>query len=213
MSKHWSTIRAASELDTDFLRREYKACYEGVRVSGFDIRDVRELALTLNNIPTVIERVYIHTTDSNGLEKVGWIVNSGVSCCLTCSKPFSSTAWRHHCRTCGLMVCASCTSKLAHVEGWDYLGKQRVCKSCNPAKEDTVAIKDNTQWGKSISEQFLLVEDEPIDVTAVEPDSQPDSPVRVEQTQKDYGALTNSTFYHFRNVLPVSTSVTQQKLS
>jgi hypothetical protein len=86
-----------------------------------------------------------------------------------------------------LIACASCTSKLAYVEGWDYLGKQRVCKSCNPAREKTVAIKDNTLWGKSISEQFLLVEDEPMDATAVEPNPQSGSSVRVEQSQKHYG--------------------------
>jgi hypothetical protein len=67
-----------------------------------------------------------------------------------------------------------------------------VCKVCNPNKEGTVAIKDNTQWGKSISEQFLLVEDEPADTLAIQIDSQPDSPVPVKPTPKDYGTLNHS---------------------
>lgn len=161
MSKHWSCIRATVDLDREELRREYKVCYEGVRIKGLNILDVRELVLTIENKAVAIQRVYIKEKDSNGLEKVGWIVNDGITICLCCSSRFSSTSWRHHCRTCGLIVCNACCEHLVGIKGFEKFGYQRVCKSCNPSKNKMVSLVDNTQWGRSISELFLSSEQTP----------------------------------------------------
>ena len=42
------------------------------------------------------------------------------------------THWRgqHHCRACGNLFCASCSSKKKELPEFGYLGEQRVCNTC-----------------------------------------------------------------------------------
>ena len=131
MSKHYSYIRAAVELSRDALYHDFKSRSEGVKITGINIIDVREMTISRNDGQIVVQRVFVISPDSNGLEKVGWIINDGINECLNCSKNFSSTKWRHHCRACGLIVCKSCISKRAYLEGHEKLGRKKVCKNCN----------------------------------------------------------------------------------
>eukprot|EP00298_Acanthocystis_sp_HF-20_P020853 c2629_g1_i1.p1 GENE.c2629_g1_i1~~c2629_g1_i1.p1 ORF type:complete len:148 (-),score=71.11 c2629_g1_i1:32-475(-) len=58
-----------------------------------------------------------------------WMPNEMSSECMLCSKPFSIFRRKHHCRSCGRLICNPCSSHLAMVEGLQ-LGPHRVCDEC-----------------------------------------------------------------------------------
>ena len=94
--------------------------------------DIRELTSNYDHQPVVVRRVYLETSDSSSLASVGWVINEGLSFCLDCLKEFSLFTRKHHCRACGLLVCAECSSRFATLCDYDELGPQRVCNKCNP---------------------------------------------------------------------------------
>merc|ERR1711998_505065 len=53
----------------------------------------------------------------------------GINACQGCSKPFTMTNRRHHCRRCGHLVCAECapTSNKVRLPELGYNHKVRVC--------------------------------------------------------------------------------------
>nr|CCA15055.1 conserved hypothetical protein [Albugo laibachii Nc14] len=60
-------------------------------------------------------------------QKNDWVQDVDRSKCRNCLQSFSILKRRHHCRVCGEVLCASCTSfKVMHLDGL----KVRVCKEC-----------------------------------------------------------------------------------
>lgn len=57
-----------------------------------------------------------------------WADDSNVSNCSTCSKEFSLTIRKHHCRHCGQIFCNDCSSKSASVPSSKK--PVRVCDGC-----------------------------------------------------------------------------------
>jgi hypothetical protein len=45
------------------------------------------------------------------LPKVGWILDESCSYCLECFTKFGLMKWKHHCRSCGDLICQSCCFK------------------------------------------------------------------------------------------------------
>ena len=65
--------------------------------------------------------------------KVEWEKDSDVSACRGCAAPFSMTRRRHHCRGCGRIYCAKCSSKTMLVKTWGR--ETRVCDVCYDAPD------------------------------------------------------------------------------
>ena len=57
-----------------------------------------------------------------------WERDEQVKRCRGCTVPFSLTTRRHHCRSCGKIYCAECSSEVARVSG--SKNAKRVCKWC-----------------------------------------------------------------------------------
>jgi hypothetical protein len=57
-----------------------------------------------------------------------WERDEQVKSCRGCTVPFSLTTRRHHCRACGKIYCAECSSEVARVSG--SKNAKRVCKWC-----------------------------------------------------------------------------------
>ena len=57
-----------------------------------------------------------------------WMDNKAVNKCFECNVSFTLFNRKHHCRACGRIFCARCSSQRALVEGVE--GAQRVCDHC-----------------------------------------------------------------------------------
>lgn len=75
---------------------------------------------------------------------VEWQEYSNVDKCNRCEKTFTPLRRKHHCRSCGLIYCAGCTSARLFLEGSE--NRKRVCRKCAPtvvAEADSSAGKKN----------------------------------------------------------------------
>eukprot|EP00762_Andalucia_godoyi_P005220 ANDGO_04036.mRNA.1 Lateral signaling target protein 2 homolog len=60
-----------------------------------------------------------------------WIPDEDAKTCMLCSKPFSFSLRRHHCRACGRVVCNVCSLKRVFLFRFDLREKkERVCDKC-----------------------------------------------------------------------------------
>lgn len=78
--------------------------------------------------------------------KAEWVPNDKTSVCMNCHlSTFTMFNRRHHCRRCGLVVCAQCSPHKAIVQGYGTL-KVRVCNSCFPniAEENEALSADQS---------------------------------------------------------------------
>ena len=72
-------------------------------------------------------RLYAPVGDADG---VGWILDQDIQDCMMCAVPFSFFQHKHHCRSCGSIICSSCSPFEVEIEEFKVLGPQRVCKLC-----------------------------------------------------------------------------------
>ena len=59
-----------------------------------------------------------------------WMPNSESKTCLVCDRLFSIVRRRHHCRSCGSLVCKNCSSGRACLPNSRKRGPVRVCDRC-----------------------------------------------------------------------------------
>jgi len=58
-----------------------------------------------------------------------WVLDTEVNQCMRCQEDFGMTNRRHHCRACGFVVCAKCSTQREKLCGSDHL--HRVCQYCS----------------------------------------------------------------------------------
>lgn len=68
---------------------------------------------------------------------VGWVINESCGYCMCCSNDFSLLLWRHHCRSCGNLVCYTCLSML-YIKDYHDLGEEKVCITCKASVEEVL---------------------------------------------------------------------------
>jgi len=59
-----------------------------------------------------------------------WIADGAAADCKLCGAEFTTFRRRHHCRKCGEVVCADCSSESANVVHSGVATKQKVCDTC-----------------------------------------------------------------------------------
>ena len=63
--------------------------------------------------------------------KVGWVLNNQINSCMKCDVSFGMFQWRHHCRSCGYLVCERCGIKRLTIPELKAAEPvSRVCKGC-----------------------------------------------------------------------------------
>lgn len=88
-----------------------------------------------------IHRIFVQTANSGYYSNLGWVLKRDMECCMVCSKDFQHIHESYfsygihareqiHCRACGNIVCESCASYEAIVEGLHVLGPVPVCVQC-----------------------------------------------------------------------------------
>ena len=95
------------------------------KVSGKDI--IEEIA-TIRGVSRTIHRLYAKY--QNGFQGVGWIIDEDIHTCMICDREFGFFLRKHHCRSCGNVVCYICSPDFVVIEEMTELGEQRVCIQC-----------------------------------------------------------------------------------
>lgn len=64
--------------------------------------------------------------------QVGWILDNQTPSCMRCTKGFNLLKWKHHCRSCGYVICQACGDKKLNFDVFaeEAPGGSRVCSSC-----------------------------------------------------------------------------------
>ena len=91
--------------------------------------------------------------------KSHWVDDDTQNDCMICAKKFTVTNRRHHCRWCGHLVCANCSSKKWKVSKGD---PKRVCDQCykrlSEGSEDQVNLSEIPEDGElqKLFEELLV---------------------------------------------------------
>eukprot|EP00116_Pleurobrachia_bachei_P004219 sb/3464481/ len=80
---------------------------------------------------------------STGLVAPVWIPDYGVSMCMRCEENFTAIRRRHHCRACGKVFCAMCSSYKQYLGFDNKIG--RVCAICNDILSESLGLKPRSE--------------------------------------------------------------------
>jgi len=72
---------------------------------------------------------------------VMWVPDEWSNTCKECRRMFTLVRRRHHCRACGHLFCARCTSNRLELRDLGYNKEQRVCNSCFEHRGGGVAME------------------------------------------------------------------------
>ena len=73
-----------------------------------------------------------------------WQDDRLVDRCNDCGKRWGVLSRRHHCRACGVLVCAACSRKRLVMAAVHASKKQRVCETCH-------AILTSIEYGDTVT--------------------------------------------------------------
>jgi len=59
-----------------------------------------------------------------------WMIDSETNQCMVCNRSFGMLKRRHHCRSCGKLVCGSCSSQKTYLPNISMDARVRVCLNC-----------------------------------------------------------------------------------
>ena len=79
----------------------------------------------------IIRRVFVKTESSEAYGSLGWVMSQDILSCMSCEDLFTSFVWKHHCRSCGIMICNACSCYTAQVIEIEDEGLLRVCNRCS----------------------------------------------------------------------------------
>jgi hypothetical protein len=91
-------------------------------------KDIVEEIATIRGLSRTIHRLYAKY--ENGFHGVGWIIDEDINTCMICDREFGFFLRKHHCRSCGNVVCYICSPDFVVIEEMIELGEQRVCIQC-----------------------------------------------------------------------------------
>jgi hypothetical protein len=67
---------------------------------------------------------------SHLLRIANWIPDKSAKKCMRCLKKFNLSTRKHHCRSCGYVVCSDCSEHVAVLPNMGYNSPVRVCDAC-----------------------------------------------------------------------------------
>lgn len=82
--------------------------------------------------PSSFDRKIAYSDGDEGVA-AKWIPNEQTNGCMLCGKAFGVFRRKHHCRSCGGLVCGKCSPEKHYVHGYKDQ-RVRVCKTCAAIK-------------------------------------------------------------------------------
>ena len=109
------------------LKVESKKTYTKVSKDS-DVRYYSD-TIELSGATMVMKRV---TIENSADYNVGWVMDNQTKSCMRCDTNFSMITWRHHCRSCGFVICTSCGDKKLNFPAFaeESPAGSRVCRPC-----------------------------------------------------------------------------------
>lgn len=104
------------------------------RQSNVDDRSLTSLSSDLNRYASLREDVAnLRDDDTNNQHEERppiWIPDVEAPKCMSCSANFTVVKRRHHCRNCGKVFCARCSSNSVPLPKFGHMKPVRVCNKC-----------------------------------------------------------------------------------
>lgn len=97
--------------------------------------------------------------------KVGWVLDNQTKGCMRCNCEFNLMVWRHHCRSCGFVICSSCGDKKINFNVFEEESPagSRVCRFCYDSTMPT-GKKNRKKGPPTLVSQTPVVEEVDISV-------------------------------------------------
>jgi hypothetical protein len=73
---------------------------------------------------------------------------------MRCPRKFNFTFRKHHCRSCGFVVCANCSEHIAVIPDLGYDAPVRVCDNCFASIKDSRVAKQSKVCTRTISSSY-----------------------------------------------------------
>ena len=169
-SRRRNSIYSGSYVDNDalsILRNAIRAADKNSSGSWFDQNVERLSTINLENdvCGAVIQNEQIlidrkvHTVRKAYLTsnkyRVGWVLDCDLNLCMVCFNYFNFLRRKHHCRSCGSLVCAKCSPYLTAVPNVEEEGGSRVCVNCFGLKNDANSSLNVLSPEKSVNHSIV----------------------------------------------------------
>jgi hypothetical protein len=120
-----------------------------------------------------LKRLYVRKPNEKHVG-VGWVINEDINICMICARQFGFFLYRHHCRSCGNLVCDPCSPHLLVLEELSETGPQRVCIQCYWGQDPVHVARwrvnseycdDDVFDGEQSEDKFAMLDDTDSDTT------------------------------------------------
>lgn len=101
-----------------------------VKLDKYEITNIQEEKTITDGRITRVRRVFVDGPDSGLYASVGWILTADIDNCGICGTSFGLWTHKHHCKSCGNIICASCSPDDVIIEQLEECGPKRVCNQC-----------------------------------------------------------------------------------
>ena len=113
----------------------------------------------------------------SNLHRPTWQADTDVKTCTLCITVFTITTRRHHCRSCGFIVCGNCSPHRLALPTFGYVFPMRVCTSCETPETrkcygDSInSVTDNEEDDLEFSQQQQPVKEDDDKPACIHPHS------------------------------------------
>ncbi|XP_074588886.1 1-phosphatidylinositol-3-phosphate 5-kinase FAB1B-like isoform X2 [Curcuma longa] len=113
------------------------------------------------NLSKLVKSWITSKTEPDSISRAFWMPDDSCMVCYECDSQFTIFNRRHHCRKCGRIFCAKCTSNSVPVNSYDSESLQeegefiRVCNFCFKQREDVTTSRNEAEPSNPILTRSL----------------------------------------------------------